>query len=67
MEVEITVVVTEKLTLKKELDRLDNEHRKLKNDFKEQRVKMDLVLDDVSKSNKMNREYRTYILDSDEK
>tara|TARA_B110000285_G_C14998421_1_gene550092 strand:- start:726 stop:860 length:135 start_codon:yes stop_codon:yes gene_type:complete len=44
--------LTEKLTLKKELDRLDNDHRKLKKDFKEQRVNYDLLMDEVSKSNK---------------
>ena len=35
LNVEITVLVTEKLTLKKDYDRLENDHRKLKKDFKE--------------------------------
>ena len=52
LNVEITVLLTEKLTLKKELDRLDNDHRKLKKDFKEQRVNYDLLMDEVSRSNK---------------
>lgn len=52
LNVEITVLLTEKLTLKKELDRLDNDHRKLKKDFKEQRVNYDLLMDEVSHSNK---------------
>lgn len=65
LEVEITVIVTEKLTLKKEYDRLENEHRKIKKDFKEQRVNMDLLMDEVAKANKMNREYRGHILESD--
>ena len=52
LNVEITVLLTEKLTLKKELDRLDNDHRKLKKDFKEQRVNYDLLMDEVSKTNK---------------
>jgi len=60
-------LVTEKLTLKKELDRLDNDHRKLKNDYKQQRVNYDLLMDEVSKTNKMNAEYRTLILDNETK
>jgi len=35
LNVEITVLLTEKLTLKKELDRVDNDLRKMKKDFKE--------------------------------
>ena len=34
LNVEITVLVTEKLTQKKEMDRLMNDHRKLKSEFK---------------------------------
>lgn len=67
LNVEITVLVTEKLTLKKELDRLDNDHRKLKKDFKEQRVNTDLLMDEVSKSNKQNSEYRGLILENETK
>jgi len=52
LNVEITVLLTEKLTLKKELDRVDNDLRKMKKDFKEQRVNYDLLMDEVSKSNK---------------
>ena len=35
LNVEITVLVTEKLTQKKELDRVNNDFRKLKKEYKE--------------------------------
>jgi len=35
LNVEVTVVVTEKLALKKELDRVDGLYRRLINEFKE--------------------------------
>ena len=67
LNVEITVLLTEKLTLKKELDRVDNDLRKMKKDFKEQRVNYDLLMDEVSRSNKQNSEYRGLILDNETK
>jgi cell division protein FtsL len=67
LNVEITVLVTEKLTLKKELDVLSNDHRRLKNEFKKQRVNYDLLMDEVSKTNKMNAEYRSLILENETK
>ena len=48
---EVTVVITEKLTLKKELDRLDILHRQLKNSYKVQRVNYNLLVDEVSSLN----------------
>ena len=35
LNLEVTVVVTEKMTLKKELDRVDNLYRKMKKEYKE--------------------------------
>jgi hypothetical protein len=37
------------LTLKKELDRLDNDHRNMKKDLKEQGLNYDLLMDQFSK------------------
>ena len=67
LNVEITVLVTEKLTLKKERDKLENDLRKLRNEYKQQRVNYDLLMDEVSKTNKQNAEYRTLILDNEKK
>ena len=52
LNLEVTVVVTEKMTLKKELDRVDNLYRKMKKEYKEQRVNYDLLVDEVSKLNR---------------
>jgi hypothetical protein len=52
LNIEVTVVVTEKLALKKELDRVDLMYRKLKKEYKEQRVTYNLLTDEVSKLNK---------------
>ena len=52
LNLEVTVVITEKMTLKKELDRVDSLYNKLRKDFKEQRVQFDLLVDEVSKANK---------------
>lgn len=52
LNLEVTVVVTEKMALKKQLDRVDLMYRKLKNEYKEQRVTYDLLIDEVSKVNK---------------
>ena len=35
LNLEVTVILTEKMTLKKELDRLEIDHRKLKRESKE--------------------------------
>ena len=64
---EVTVVVTEKLTLKKELNRVDAMYNKVQKDFKEQRVNFDLLIDEVSTVNKQNAEYRGLILENEDK
>ena len=67
LNLEVTVVVTEKMTLKKELDRVDNLYRKMKKEYKEQRVNYNLLVDEVSKLNKQNGEYRGLILENESK
>ena len=67
LNLEVTVVVTEKITLKKELDRVDTLYHQLKKEFKEQRVNYNLLVDEVSKVNKQNSEYRSLILDNESK
>jgi len=67
LSLEVTVVVTEKLTLKKELNRVDALYNKVQKDFKEQRVNFDLLVDEVSTVNTQNAEYRGLILENEEK
>lgn len=67
LNLEVTVVITEKMTLKKELDRVDALYNKLRKDFKEQRVQFNLLVDEVSTANKQNSEYRGLILENEEK
>jgi predicted nucleic acid-binding Zn-ribbon protein len=52
LSLEVTVVVTEKLTLKKELTRVDGMYTQLKKDYQEQRVNFDLLVDEVTSVNK---------------
>ena len=59
------MLVTEKLTQKKELDRVNNDFRKLKKEYKEQRVNFNLLMDEISKANKQNAEYRTLVLNNE--
>lgn len=67
LNLEVTVVVTEKITMKKELDRVNGLYNTLQKDFKEQRVNFDLVTDEVSKANKQNNLYRGLIVENEEK
>ena len=67
LNLEVTVVITEKLTLKKEFDALTIEYRKLQQQTKEQRLRYDLLLDDNFKINKQNAEYRGLILENEKK
>ena len=62
LNLEVTVVVTERITLKKELDRMDHLYHQLKKEHKEQRVNYNLLVDEVSKVNKKNQEYRSLII-----
>ena len=52
LNLEVTVVITEKMTLKKELDRVDQLYNKMRKDYKEQRVNYGLLVDEVSSLNK---------------
>ena len=46
LNLEVTVVVTEKITIKKELDRVFLLYNTMKKDYKEQRVNYDLMVDE---------------------
>ena len=67
LNLEVTVVVTEKITLKKELDRVDGLYNQLRKEHKEQRVNYNLIVDEVSKANKQNQLYRGLIIDNEAK
>ena len=67
LNLEVTVVVTEKITLKKELDRVDGLYNQLRKEHKEQRVNYNLIVDEVSKANKQNNLYRGLIIDNEAK
>ena len=51
--------------MKKELDRVNNNLRRVEKDFKEQRVNFNLLMDEISKANKQNAEYRTLVLNNE--
>ena len=67
LNLEVQVVVTEKMAMKKELDRVDNMYNKIKKEFKEQRVNFNLMVDENSKLVKQNSEYRGLILENESK
>ena len=67
LNLEVTVVITEKLTLKKELDRIDILYRQLKNQYKEQRVNYNLLVDEVTDLNTQNSKYRGLIMENEKK
>ena len=67
LSLEVTVVVTEKLTLKKELNRVDAMYNKVQKNLKEQRINFDLLIDEVSTVNKQNAEYRGLIIENEDK
>jgi hypothetical protein len=52
LKLEVTIVVTEKVALKKDLDRVDGLYHKMQKDFREQRVQFELLVDEISKVNK---------------
>ena len=53
--------MTEKITLKRDLDRVDSLYIKLQKEFREQRVQFELLVDEITKVNKANGEYRRLI------
>ena len=62
LNLEVTVVVTEKLSLKKEYNRIEVMYRNLGKDNKELRANYNLLHDEVSILNKQNNEYRGTIV-----
>jgi DNA gyrase/topoisomerase IV subunit A len=58
-------LVTEKVTIKKENDRVTNEKNNLLKELKVQRVSYNLVMDEVAQANKQNNEYRGLILQNE--
>ena len=67
LNLEVTVIVTEKLSLKKEYDRLDSVYQSLKRDNKELRVNYNLLVDENTEINKQNSQYRGLILENEQK
>ena len=67
LNLECTVVVTEKAQTKKELDRIDGLYIKLQKEFKEQRVQFDMLVDEISKVSRQNSDYRGLILSNEQK
>ena len=67
LNLEVTVILTEKSALKKELSRVNNAYHKLESDFKEQRVNYDLLVNEVTAANKANSGYRTLIRENEQK
>lgn len=58
--------MTEKGTLKRDLDRVDGLYVKLQKEFKEQRQQFELLVDEISKANNLNRDYRQLIAGNEE-
>jgi len=65
LNLEVTVVVTEKLSIKKEYNRIEQMYRNLGKDNKELRANYNLLHDEVSKLNKQNGEYRGLVIDNE--
>lgn len=53
--------------MKKELNRVEADYNQVKKDYKEQRVNFDLLVDEVTKLNKQNSDYRGLILKNEAK
>ena len=52
MKLESTIIITEKSTIKKELDRINMLYNQIQKDFKEHRITFDLMSDEITKVNK---------------
>ena len=52
LNLEVTVVVTEKLSLKKEYNRIEQLYRKSQNENREMNAKYGLLIDETTKLNK---------------
>lgn len=55
LKLESMVVITEKGTIKKELDRINMLYNQLQKDFREQRVTFEIMSDEITKVNKQNK------------
>ena len=67
LNIEITVVVAEKISLKKEYDSLTMEFRRLKLDYNEQRETYNVIVDEMGKLSSQNAEYRGLILENEKR
>ena len=67
LNMEVTVVITEKATIKKAYERLSIDYRNLDREYKEQRATYNLLMDENSKLNSLNSEYRGLILNNEKK
>mmetsp|Transcript_28419 Transcript_28419/g.43023 ORF Transcript_28419/g.43023 Transcript_28419/m.43023 type:complete len:158 (-) Transcript_28419:454-927(-) len=67
LNLEVSVVVTEKMTTKKEYERVEREYKKMHNDYKDYRTRYDELQDNHAKTNKLNSEFRGLILDNQSK
>ena len=67
INLELTIVSAEKMAMKKELDALTIDHRRLGRDFKQQRNDMEALTDECNKIRKQNGEYRGLILENEKK
>ena len=67
MRLEITVMVTEKNSLKRELARVGNLYRKLQAEFREQREIYNALVDDAGKVRVQNSTYRGLIVENDQR
>ena len=67
INLELTIVTSEKMVMKKELDALTIDHRRLQREFKEQRNAFDNLTDECNGLRKQNGEYRGLILENEKK
>ena len=67
LNMEVTVIITEKLSLKKEYNRVEGLYTTLQRDNKELRMNYNLLVDENSATNIQNSKYRGLILDNEQK
>jgi len=67
LNLEVTVVVTEKLANQKEFARVDAEYNRMQKEYKQYRTKYDELQDNQANTNKLNSEFRGLILDNQSK
>ena len=67
IRLEVTVIMTEKTSIKKECARVTGLYYKQQRDFKDQRELYNQLVEELAKLKKQNRGYRELIVDSDQK